>query len=390
MNEAEKMIPGGTGSERCVMTYCCYLTRETDTPQYIKFPIFLLDMKLSHTAKLIYAVLLDRTNLSKVNGWIDEQGRVYITFSLESIMETIHKTRTPVKNAMRELYNADLIERKRNYSAPNTIYVKLPSEGLKTDPQTAGKPAISEPENRPTEGLKTDPQTAGKPAISEPENRPTEGLKTNPQTAGKPAIRGSENRPTEGLKTDLEWVGKQATNQTNNNQTNRDKQQPAAAVSRTPLDIFREFAQEQAPGNKELLESLQDFDKNRQDIARANKKRRWTESAAKGICKKLVQLTDEAGVKDRTGYMCACLDSSVAVGWLSVYPYEHFTDRSPVVRDPVASRDRLHRSLVRKSEPDKPRKITKDTNLSDLINCAGIPSPACSTPAAQKEGDKHE
>ena len=390
MNEAEKMIPGGTGSERCVMTYCCYLTRETDTPQYIKFPIFLLDMKLSHTAKLIYAVLLDRTNLSKVNGWIDEQGRVYITFSLESIMETIHKTRTPVKNAMRELYNADLIERKRNYSAPNTIYVKLPSEGLKTDPQTAGKPAISEPENRPTEGLKTDPQTAGKPAIRGSENRPTEGLKTNPQTAGKPAIRGSENRPTEGLKTDLEWVGKQATNQTNNNQTNRDKQQPAAAVSRTPLDIFREFAQEQAPGNKELLESLQDFDKNRQDIARANKKRRWTESAAKGICKKLVQLTDEAGVKDRTGYMCACLDSSVAVGWLSVYPYEHFTDRSPVVRDPVASRDRLHRSLVRKSEQDKPRKITKDTNLSDLINCVGIPLPACSTPAAQKEGGKHE
>lgn len=315
------------------------MTRETDTPQYIKFPIFLLDMELSHTAKLIYAVLLDRTNLSKVNGWIDEQGRVYITFSLESIMKTIHKTRTPVKNAMRELYNADLIERKRNYSAPNTIYVKLPSEGLKTDPQTAGKPAI----------------------------------------------RGSENRPTEGLKTDLEWVGKQATNQ-----TNRNKQQPSAAVSRTPLDIFREFAQEQAPGNKELLESLQDFDKNRQDIARVNKKRRWTESAAKGICKKLVQLTDEAGVKDRTGYMCACLDNSIAAGWLSVFPDEHFTDRSPVVRDPVASRDRLHRSLVRKSEPDKPRKITKDANLSDLINCVVIPLPACSTPAAQKEGGKHE
>lgn len=329
------------------------MTRETDTPQYIKFPIFLLDMKLSHTAKLIYAVLLYRANLSKINGWIDEQGRVYITFSLESIMETIHKTRTPVKNAMRELYNADLIERKRNYLYPNTIYVKLPTEGLKTDPQTAGKPAI----------------------------------------------RGSENRPTEGLKTDLTWVGKQTLCGSENSPLNkrirnknkdRDTTQPAAAVSRTPLDIFREFAQEQAPGNKELLESLQDFDKNRQDIARANKKRRWTESAAKGICKKLVQLTDEAGVKDRTGYMCVCLDNSVAAGWLSVFPDENFTDRRPVVRDPVASRDRLHRSLVRKSEQDKPRKITKDTNLSDLINCAGIPSPACSTPAAQKEGDKHE
>ena len=331
------------------------MTSDTRVPQNIPFPRFLLDMKLSHTAKLIYSVLLYRANLSKINGWIDEQGRVYITFSLESIMETIHKTRTPVKNAMRELYNADLIERKRNYSAPNTIYIKLPTEGLKTDPQTAGKPAI----------------------------------------------RGSENRPTEGLKTDLEWVGKQTLCGSENRPLDnrirnknkiidRDTTQPAAAVSRTPLDIFREFAQEQAPGNRELLESLQDFDKNRQDIARANKKRRWTESAAKGICKKLVQLTDEAGVKDRTGYMCACLDNSIAAGWLSVFPDEHFTDRSPVVRDPVASRDRLHRSLVRKSEPDKPRKITKDANLSDLINCVGIPLPACSTPAAQKEGGKHE
>ena len=308
------------------------MTSDTSVPQNIPFPRFLLDMKLSHTAKLIYSVLLYRANLSRINGWIDEQGRVYITFSLETIMETIHKTRTPVKKAMRELYNADLIERKRNYSAPNTIYVKLPTEGLKTDQAWVGK-----------------------------------------QTK-----RGSKNSPLDNRIRNKNKI------------IDRDTTQPAAAVPRTPLDIFREFAQEQAPGNRELLESLQDFDKNRQDIARANKKRRWTESAAKGICKKLVQLTDEAGVKDRTGYMCACLDSSVAVGWLSVYPYEHFTDHNPIIRDPVASRDRLHRSLVQKSEPDKPRKITKDTNLSDLINCAGIPSPACSTPAAQKEGGKHE
>ena len=320
------------------------MTRETDTPQYIKFPIFLLDMKLSHTAKLIYAVLLDRTNLSKVNGWIDEQGRVYIIYPVTSIAETLHKGVSVIKEGLSALDRAGLTERKRNFSAPDTIYVKVPTEVLKADPQTAGKPTHTEPENRPTHSRETGSMTAGKPA----------------------------------------------TNQTNNNQTNRNKQQPAAAVSRTPLDIFREFAQEQAPGNKELLESLQDFDKNRQDIARANKKRRWTESAAKGICKKLVQLTDEAGVKDRTGYMCVCLDNSVAAGWLSVFPDEHFTDRSPVVRDPVASRDRLHRSLVQKSEPDKPRKITKDTNLSDLINCAGIPLPACSIPAAQKEGGKHE
>ena len=346
------------------------MTNDTGMPQYIPFPRFLLDMKLSHTAKLIYSVLLYRANLSKINGWIDEQGRVYITYPVTEIAENLHKGVSVIKDGLSALDRAGLTERKRNFSAPDTIYVKLPTEGLKTDPQTAGKPAISEPENRPTEGLKADPQTAGKPTHTEPENRPTDSRETGYQTAGKPATN-KKNKIKDRVK-------------------DRDNTQPAAAVSRTPLDIFREFAQEQAPGNKELLESLQDFDKNRQDIARANKKRRWTESAAKGICKKLVQLTDEAGVKDRAGYMCACLDNSIAAGWLSVFPDEHFTDRSPVVRDPVASRDRLHRSLVRKSEPDKPRKITKDTNLSDLINCTGITSPACSTPAAQKEGGKHE
>ena len=341
MNEAEKTVPGGAGS------VADYLTSDTSVPHYIPFPRFLLDMKLSHTAKLIYSVLLYRANLSKINGWIDEQGRVYITYPVTEIAENLHKGVSVIKEGLSALDRAGLTERKRNFSAPDTIYVKLPTEGLKADPQTAGKPTHTEPENQPTDSRETGYQTAGKPA-------------TNKKNKIKDRV------------------------------IDRDNTQPAAAVSRTPLDIFREFAQEQAPGNEELLESLQDFDKNRQDIARANKKRRWTESAAKGICKKLVQLTDEAGVKDRTGYMCACLDSSVAVGWLSVYPYEHFTDHNPVVPDPVASRDRLHRSLVRKSEQDKPRKITKDTNLSDLINCAGIPLPACSTPAAQKEGDKHE
>ena len=323
------------------------MTSDTSVPQYIPFPRFLLDMKLSHTAKLIYSVLLYRENLSKINGWIDEQGRVYITYPVTEIAENLHKGVSVIKEGLSALDRAGLTERKRNFSAPDTIYVKLPTEGLKTDPQTAGKPTHTEPENQPTDSRETGYQTAGKPA-------------TNKKNKIKDRV------------------------------IDRDNTQPAAAVSRTPLDIFREFAQEQAPGNRELLESLQDFDKNRQDIARANKKRRWTESAAKGICKKLVQLTNEAGVKDRTGYMCACLDSSVAVGWLSVYPYEHFTDHNPIIPDPVASRERLHRSLVRKSEPDKPRKITKETNLSDLINCVGIPLPACSTPAAQKEGGKHE
>ena len=117
------------------------MTSDTSVPQYIPFPRFLLDMKLSHTAKLIYSVLLYRANLSKINGWIDEQGRVYITYPVTEIAENLHKGVSVIKEGLSALDRAGLTERKRNFSAPDTIYVKLPTEGLKTDPQTAGKPA---------------------------------------------------------------------------------------------------------------------------------------------------------------------------------------------------------------------------------------------------------
>lgn len=71
-----------------------------------------------------------------------------------------------------------LIERKRNFAAPSTIYVKLPN-GRNNDQLTAekqaerkaGKPDEREPENRLTDSRKTGPQTAEKQAHVQPENR---------------------------------------------------------------------------------------------------------------------------------------------------------------------------------------------------------------------------
>lgn len=63
-----------------------------------------------------------------------------------------------------------LIERKRNFAAPSTIYVKLPNgrnnDQLSAEKQAerkAGKPDEREPENRLTDSRKTGPCTAGKP-----------------------------------------------------------------------------------------------------------------------------------------------------------------------------------------------------------------------------------
>lgn len=125
------------------------------------------------TAKLIYSILLDRTSLSKKNGWIDDKGRIYIVFPIANIAQTIHKGMTVVKEALRELEEAGLIERKRHFSAPNTIYVKLP-DGRKTDQRMAGKAAIVEPENRPSQGRKTVQRIVGKAASNQTNNNQTD------------------------------------------------------------------------------------------------------------------------------------------------------------------------------------------------------------------------
>ena len=44
---------------------------------------------LSTDAKTLYGILLDRMSLSRKNGWLDEQGRVFIIFTLEEVMEAI-------------------------------------------------------------------------------------------------------------------------------------------------------------------------------------------------------------------------------------------------------------------------------------------------------------
>lgn len=52
-----------------------YLTVTTPLPQYLPYARFLLDTDLSHTAKLLYTLLLDRATLSQKNNWID--ARIY-------------------------------------------------------------------------------------------------------------------------------------------------------------------------------------------------------------------------------------------------------------------------------------------------------------------------
>lgn len=81
--------------------------------------------KLSSDAKLLYGLLLDRVSLSKKNGWVDEDGRVYVIYTLENIMLSLNCSDKTATKMLVELEEHGLIERKRRgQGKPVIIYVK--------------------------------------------------------------------------------------------------------------------------------------------------------------------------------------------------------------------------------------------------------------------------
>ncbi len=72
--------------------------------------------KISDGAKLLYIAILNRLTLSAKNGWHDEEGRVYVYYSLEDVCYELACSRTKAVKLFKELDSkngAGLIERKR-------------------------------------------------------------------------------------------------------------------------------------------------------------------------------------------------------------------------------------------------------------------------------------
>ena len=80
---------------------------------------------LSTDAKTLYGILLDRMSLSVKNGWLDEQGRVFIIFTIEDVKRALCCADNKATKLLRELEKFGLIERKRRgLGKPSLVYVK--------------------------------------------------------------------------------------------------------------------------------------------------------------------------------------------------------------------------------------------------------------------------
>ena len=81
---------------------------------------------LSSDAKLLYGLMLDRMSLSMKNGWLDEENRAYIIYTLDNVMEDLGCAKATCVKIMKELDSDNgigLIEKKRRgLGKPDIIY----------------------------------------------------------------------------------------------------------------------------------------------------------------------------------------------------------------------------------------------------------------------------
>ena len=69
-------------SGNCKLVFPFHYGSESESYAFYRVPKALFE-------KLLYGLLNDRMDLSRKNGWVDEEGKVYIYFTRQSVMEAL-------------------------------------------------------------------------------------------------------------------------------------------------------------------------------------------------------------------------------------------------------------------------------------------------------------
>lgn len=82
---------------------------------------------LDSGAKIAWTILNDRANLSKKNGWYDEEGNVYFVYTNQELMNLVNVSEPTIVKIKKELISYGLLEQKRmGRGKANLLYIYEP------------------------------------------------------------------------------------------------------------------------------------------------------------------------------------------------------------------------------------------------------------------------
>ena len=101
---------------------------EVKNNAFYQFPQWLLKEEpyknLGDKAKLMYMLLFDRRTLSIKNKWYDDDGQIYMYFTIDQFMQELNCSNKAVLKAKKELVEVGLLEEVRQgKNKPNRLYI---------------------------------------------------------------------------------------------------------------------------------------------------------------------------------------------------------------------------------------------------------------------------
>lgn len=111
------------------MEFNYYYGSEGDQFTFIRIPKVMLTegifSSLSLQSKVLYGLLLDRMSLSRKNGWLDKENKVYIIYQINEIQENLGFSKKKAIDYLAELEKFGLVEKKRRgFGLASILYVK--------------------------------------------------------------------------------------------------------------------------------------------------------------------------------------------------------------------------------------------------------------------------
>lgn len=219
---------------------------------------------VSSDAKLLYGLMLDRMAMSMRNGWLDEQNRVYIIYTLEDIMEDLNCSKGTGVKILAELDTVKgigLIERKkRGQGKPTIIFVKN-FIACEEEKESGDRDLESVSEAATENGLKQalpvaedvifgrDGKDGGSPEVQNLEVLKSEKRKSGgnePQEVQNLDFKKSDSWTSRGLECGSQEVQKPDTNYNNTNYND------LSYNNINPINPSKEKGQEQKPDSDRI------------------------------------------------------------------------------------------------------------------------------------------
>ncbi|PTG35949.1 replication initiator protein A [Staphylococcus capitis] len=103
-----------------------------ETSRFYQLPKFLFEdeifSKMSTDAKVMYSLLKDRFELSRINNWIDSENKIYLLYTNKQLCSILNYAEPKIIKLKKELEKYNLIINERQgLNKPNKIYLLEPS-----------------------------------------------------------------------------------------------------------------------------------------------------------------------------------------------------------------------------------------------------------------------